>query len=121
MNNPRPYESVLLPGDGVGVEVMSGARSVLEAALGRYGVDMRLTTIPCGGAYFLQHGRDWPEGAEDACSAADVIILGSMGLPEPNRRGWPLMRPDGRMAGRSAVLGNRQRLEPASRPVAASD
>lgn len=95
----------LLPGDGIGPEVMASARTVLE----RVG-DFDFDVIPCGGAYFLEHGRDWPEDAEGRCDAADVLLLAAVGHPSPTGPG-PVMMPDGEMAGYSAVLGNRSRLD----------
>jgi 3-isopropylmalate dehydrogenase len=97
----------LLPGDGVGPEVVEAARRVLEAAApGALAFDR----IPCGGQYFLAHGRDWPDGAEARCDAADALLLGAVGWPDP-AGGGPVRFPDGRMAGWSAVLGNRSRLD----------
>ncbi len=104
------YEVVLLPGDGIGPEVMGVGRRVLERALEKTGIAARITEIPCGGRYYLEHGRDWPEGSEEACADADVIFLGAVGWPAPGGEG-PVRMKDGRMAGWSPVLGNRARLD----------
>jgi len=104
------YEVVLLPGDGIGPEVMVVGRRVLERALERAGIAVRITEIPCGGRYYLEHGRDWPEGSEEACAHADVVFLGAVGWPAPGGEG-PVRMKDGRMAGWSPVLGNRARLD----------
>lgn len=105
-----PYNIVLLPGDGVGVEVMAQARRVLEAIARWTGTRFELDEVPCGAKYFLEHGRDWPEGSEQRCERADVILLGAIGWPSPDGRGTA-MRPDGKMAGWSAIVGNRVRLD----------
>jgi 3-isopropylmalate dehydrogenase len=66
--------------------------------------------IPCGGQFFQKHGtRDWPDGAEERCAAADVILLGAVGWPTAD--GSPLKMKDGKMAGWSPVIGNRSRLD----------
>ena len=104
------YQVVLLPGDGVGPEVMAEGRAVLELTCNRAGIDIHITEVPCGGLYFLEHGRDWPEGSEEQCASADVIFLGAVGWPSPQGDG-PVRMPDGKMAGWSAVLGNRARLD----------
>lgn len=101
---------VLLPGDGIGPEVIEAAKSVLDVVSAIFGLEFSFDEIPCGGAYYLEHGRDWPETAESRCAAADAILLGAVGAPSPDGPG-PVMRVDGRMAGYSAVLGNRQRLD----------
>lgn len=106
----QSYEVVLLPGDGIGREIAVQARRVLERVESRVGVRFAIEEIPCGGQYFLEHGRDWPEGSEERCSSADVVLLGAVGWPSPSGKG-PVMMPNGHMAGYSAVLGNRSRLD----------
>ncbi|HVK76434.1 MAG TPA: isocitrate/isopropylmalate family dehydrogenase [Kofleriaceae bacterium] len=110
MLSPKPsYHVVLLPGDGIGVEVAADARALLEALAIKLGVAFELDEIPCGGRFYLQHGRrDWPEGAEERCQAADVILLGAVGWNGPD--GQPVTMADGKMAGWSPVIGNRMRL-----------
>jgi isocitrate/isopropylmalate dehydrogenase len=101
---------VALPGDGTGPEVLAQGLRVLRVVGARTGVDFAVEEIPCGGQFYLKHGsRDWPEGAEERCSAADVILLGAVGWPDAN--GAPVTMKDGKMAGYSAVIGNRVRLD----------
>ncbi|MGE0551197.1 MAG: isocitrate/isopropylmalate dehydrogenase family protein [Kofleriaceae bacterium] len=108
------YHLVLLPGDGIGAEVMHHARGLLDLIAATTGATFSLDEIPCGGKFFLEHGsRDWPEGAEDRCKAADAILLGAVGWNGPD--GGPVTMPDGnggwQMAGYSPVIGNRVRLD----------
>ncbi|HTJ44531.1 MAG TPA: isocitrate/isopropylmalate family dehydrogenase [Kofleriaceae bacterium] len=104
------YDVVLLPGDGIGVEVAGDARALVEAIAPAIGVSFAIDEIPCGGRFFLEHGsRDWPEGSEERCKRADVILLGAVGWNGPG--GGPVMMPDGKMAGWSPVIGNRMRLD----------
>ncbi|WP_158850988.1 isocitrate/isopropylmalate dehydrogenase family protein [Saccharothrix deserti] len=104
------YSIALLPGDGVGVEVVAHARRVLDAVAAHRGLDLAYDEIPGGARYFLEHGRDWPDGAEQRCAAADAILLGAIGWPAPDGSGTAL-RPDGKMAGWSAIVGNRIGLD----------
>ncbi len=101
---------VLLPGDGVGIEVMREGRKILGAALEAVGMEAELEEIPCGGQYYLEHGVDWPAGAGERCAAADIILLGAVGWPDPEKRG-PVTMSNGKMAGYSPVIGNRRNLE----------
>jgi len=91
------YEVVLLPGDGIGPEVMAEGQKVLELTCNSLGVALACTTIPCGGRYYLGHGRDWPEGGQSLCERADALLLGAVGWPAPDGSG-PVMMADGRMA-----------------------
>ncbi len=103
------YDVVILPGDGIGVEVAGDARALLEELAPRLGVELAITEIPCGGRYYLEHGdRDWPVGAEERCRAADVILLGAVGWNGAD--GQPVTMKDGKMAGWSPVIGNRMKL-----------
>lgn len=104
------YDLVLLPGDGIGSEVIADARALLDVIAPAIGVSFALEEIPCGGKFFLEHGtRDWPEGAEEKCSAADAVLLGAVGWNGPN--GSPVTMADGKMAGWSPVIGNRMKLD----------
>jgi len=104
------YNVVLLPGDGIGVEVAACARQLLDAVADAGVATLAVEEIPCGGKFYLEHGsRDWPEGSEDKCRAADVILLGAVGWPSPT--GGPVTMSDGKMAGYSPVIGNRVKLD----------
>jgi 3-isopropylmalate dehydrogenase len=83
---------------------------VLHAAGEAAGVRFDVEEIPCGGQYYLATWiADWPEGAEERCAAADVILLGAVGWPAASGR--PVTMKDGKMAGWSPVIGNRGRLD----------
>ncbi len=108
------YDLVLLPGDGIGAEVMGDARALVELVAQSTGVNFHLDEIPCGGRYFLEHGtRDWPEGAEERCRNADAILLGAVGWNGAD--GQPVTMTDAqggsKMAGWSPVIGNRMKLD----------
>jgi len=104
------YSVVLLPGDGVGIEVADQAKRVLQLVGQRTDTAFEIDEIPCGGQYFLEHQRDWPEGSEQRCDNADLILLGAVGWPSPEGNG-PVIMPDGNMAGWSPVIGNRVRMD----------
>ncbi len=102
---------VVLPGDGTGPEVMREGLRVLAAVAEPLGFRYELDEIRCGGEYFLENGvRDWPEGSEKRCASADLILLGAVGWPDPQGSG-PVMMANGQMAGWSAVIGNRTKLD----------
>ncbi len=106
------YQVVVLPGDGTGPEVMREGIRVLEAVSEPLGLEFELEEIPSGGQYYLASGRqsDWPAGSEERCAAADLILLGAVGWPDPDGTG-PVTMGNGDMAGWSPVIGNRTRLD----------
>lgn len=98
------YKVVLLPGDGVGPEVMREAVKVLGAVQEQFGVKFDEIPYPCGGQHYLDTGEEWPDGAFESCKAADAILLGAVGLP-----GATL--PNGDIAGAGVVFGLRFGLD----------
>lgn len=111
MTTPKStYKLALLPGDGIGIEVAAEARALLDRITAAIGIGFAIDEIPCGGKYFLDHGtRDWPEDASARCRAADAILLGAVGWNGPD--GKPATMANGKMAGHSAVIGNRIELD----------
>jgi 3-isopropylmalate dehydrogenase len=107
----KAYNIVILPGDGIGVEVANCAVALLGDIESVTELSFQLDTVSCGGGYYLRDGnRDWPEGSEDKCKNADAILLAAVGLPDP-QGGGPVTMSDGRMAGYSPVIGNRVNLD----------
>jgi 3-isopropylmalate dehydrogenase len=72
---------VVLPGDGVGPEVVDAAVSVLTAVAGRYGHRFELQRAEIGGAAVRQSGISLPQATLDACQGADAVLLGAVGDP----------------------------------------
>lgn len=108
------YALVLLPGDGIGVEVIAHARELIDVVAAGTGAAFAIDEVPCGGKFFLAHGsRDWPEGAEERCAAADAILLGAVGWNGPDGSPATMRDADGheKMAGWSPVIGNRIKLD----------
>ena len=75
----------LLPGDGIGPEVVSGAAHVLQAIAKRFGHSFNLTRHPIGGAALRAADSPLPSATRDACLAADAVLLGAVGDPEFDR------------------------------------
>jgi 3-isopropylmalate dehydrogenase len=73
----------LLPGDGIGTEIIPAAVHVLERLARSYGFKLAFETrADCGAAYYRTSGRDCSEAAFEAARSADAILLGAMGLPD---------------------------------------
>jgi isocitrate/isopropylmalate dehydrogenase len=106
------YGIAALPGDGIGVEVMREGRRVLDAVAKGLDIRFEVDEIPCGGEFYLKDGeRDWPVGSEERVAAADVVLLGAVGWPDPSGNGRPVTMANGHMAGWSPVIGTRAALD----------
>jgi 3-isopropylmalate dehydrogenase len=71
----------VLPGDGIGPEVMAPALEVLRRMEAKAGVKFRFTEAPAGANHYLATGRSMPDSTVRLCEEADAILLGACGLP----------------------------------------
>src|SRR6185436_21074512 len=65
---------VLLPGDGIGGEVVAEARTVLEAVGRRFGHEFVFDEQLVGGVAIDRTGSPLPEKTLEACRAADAVL-----------------------------------------------
>ena len=78
----------LLPGDGVGPEVIAEARKAVDAT----GLAVEWTELPWGSAYWHKPGRMMPEDGIETLRAHDAILMGAVGdpaVPDPVSL-WPV-------------------------------
>ena len=82
MRNRASFEIAVLPGDGIGAEVIPRCLDVLDAAVSRVGgIGLHYVTKPAGAACYRETGQALPKDTMDASRRADAILLGAMGLP----------------------------------------
>jgi isocitrate/isopropylmalate dehydrogenase len=109
MRVPQSYTIAVLPGDGIGREVIPQAARALECTGEVHGIGLELHEFQCGGQYYAEHGEEWSEETEAfAMAEADAILLGGMGALD--KGGAPVRLPDGNMAGYNVLMGLRQKL-----------
>jgi len=95
---------VLLPGDGIGPEVVDQARRVLEAVAQLFGHRFKFEEHLIGGASIDAYGSALADDALDACRKADAILLGAVGGPrwdDPSAK----VRPEQGLLGLRKALG----------------
>jgi 3-isopropylmalate dehydrogenase len=73
---------VLLPGDGIGPEVVGEARRVLDHVASRFGHEFKFTSHLIGGAAIDATGDPLPKETLAACESADAVLLGAVGGPK---------------------------------------
>ncbi|WP_437492981.1 3-isopropylmalate dehydrogenase [Sorangium sp. So ce1014] len=72
---------VLLPGDGIGVEVVAEARATLDAVAAQFGHSFTYSEHLIGGCAIDATGTALTPETLDACRAADAVLLGAVGGP----------------------------------------
>jgi tartrate dehydrogenase/decarboxylase/D-malate dehydrogenase len=84
MNQKEPDMTLniaLIPGDGIGREVVPEGVRVLEALAARYGFEIKFDAFPYGCQYYLKHGVMMPVDGLKRLSGFDAILLGAVGAP----------------------------------------
>jgi tartrate dehydrogenase/decarboxylase/D-malate dehydrogenase len=76
------YAVAIIPGDGIGVEVVDAAFPVVEAAAADAGFEVEPTRFDWGTEYYLDHGEMMPDDGLDRLREFDSIFLGAVGHPE---------------------------------------
>jgi len=83
---------VLLPGDGIGPEIVAQAERVLQAIAEKFGHSFEISRHIIGGIAIDQTGDPLPRETIDACKASDAVLLGAVGGPkwdDPNAKTRP--------------------------------
>ncbi len=96
---------VLLPGDGIGPEIVAEARKVLDVVNDTFALGLEMGEALVGGAAIDATGKPLPEDTLAACKAADAILLGAVGGPK-----WDTI-PDFQIRPEKGLLGIRTELE----------
>ena len=95
----------VLPGDGIGPEVMQEAIKVLDAIQARFGVSFEYSHDDVGGCAIDNHGHALPASTLDVCKQSDAILFGSVGGPK-----WESLPPE-QQPERAALLPLRKEFE----------
>jgi len=115
------YKIALIPGDGIGPEVIGETVKVLGALGKRFGHAFEYVEVPMGGCATDAYGVSYPEGTAETCKSCDAILLGAVGGPKWD--GLPAeQRPETALLHIRQDLGLFANLRPATlrKPLAAA-
>ena len=102
---------VVIPGDGIGVEVTEVAMQICQKVASKSGISLDFQTHLAGGAAIDATGSPLPNQTLDACQKADAVLLGAVGGPK-----WdtvdPSIRPEKAILGLRKALGLYANLRP---------
>jgi tartrate dehydrogenase/decarboxylase / D-malate dehydrogenase len=83
----QSYRVAVIPGDGIGNEVMQEGIRVLEAVSGKFGIGFEFEWFDFAScAYYLKHGKMLPDDWAETLSSREAIYFGAVG--------WPAKVPD---------------------------
>ena len=78
----KTYRIDLIPGDGIGVDVVNEGVRVLEALAEKHGgMKFDFNTLPWSCAWYLEHGKMMPDDGMEILRDCDAILLGAVGFP----------------------------------------
>ena len=101
----------LLPGDGIGPEVITQARRVLEAVAQGHGHAFELVEARIGGVAIEHDDTPLPPATLELCRGSDAVLLGAVGDPRFSNPDAP-MRPEQGLLGLRKALGVYANLRP---------
>lgn len=78
----KNYKIAVIPGDGIGHEIVPAAVRVLDKVAESNGFKLSKTDFTWGAGHYLKHGKFMPEDGLEQLKAFDAIFFGSVGLPE---------------------------------------
>ncbi len=106
------FKITVLPGDGIGPDIVREALEVLKVIEQKYGHSFALTEADLGGIAIDKHGVPLPQATIDACKNSDAVLLGAVGGSK-----WDTLpgdkRPEAGLLGIRAALGLYANLRPA--------
>ena len=107
----KMYRVTLLPGDGIGPEIVAQAVKVLHAAGDRFGFSLAFSEELLGGCAIDAAGEPLPQKTVDGCLSSDAVLLGAVGGYK-----WDSLpggkRPEAGLLGIRAALGLFANLRP---------
>lgn len=106
-----PFSIVVLPGDGIGPEVIAEAERVLRAVEARFHAPLALERFPIGAAAVAARGDPLPADTRAAVQRADAVLLGAVGDPSLDQAPRHL-RPEAGLLALRALLGVYANLRP---------
>jgi len=116
----KTYKITLLPGDGIGPEVIAESVKLLDALTERFDFSFEYTEALAGGAAIDAANDPMPQATIDVCKASDAVLLGAMGGPKWDHH-TGAMRPEFGLMKIRKELNVFANLRPVSIPKALAD
>ncbi len=82
MSNKNTYRIAVIPGDGIGPEIIPAGIKVLNVSAENFGFQLQYEEFPYGAGYYKQTGTFMPDEALTELQAFDALYFGAVGLPD---------------------------------------
>ncbi len=99
------YKIAVLPGDGIGPEIVQQAIKVLNAVANKYNHQFEYTEALVGATAIDKTGNPYPNETHDICLASDAVLFGAIGDPKYDNDPKAKVRPE------QGLLSMRKKLE----------
>lgn len=94
MSKVKKFNVAVLPGDGIGPEVIEQGMKVLDAVADRYNFKLEYCVGEIGAIAIDRHGNPLPDETIEACMKADAVYLGAIGHPKYDHDPSAKVRPE---------------------------
>jgi 3-isopropylmalate dehydrogenase len=79
---------LVLPGDGIGQEVIDAAMQILKFIIKKFNLDFSINTLDVGGTAYEKTGSPIPHEVLQAAKEADAVLFGAVGAPQWDTLSW---------------------------------
>jgi len=108
----REFTIAILPGDGIGPEIVKQAVKVMDAVSEKFGIKLNYKHALIGGAAIDEYGIPFPEETKEAILSSDAVLLGAVGGPKWDNLPFE-KRPERALLGMRKLLNAFANLRPA--------
>ena len=108
------YKIAVLPGDGIGPEIIEQAIKVMNAIAGKYNHHFEYTEAPVGAAAIDKTGNPYPDETHATCLASDAVLFGAIGDPKYDNDPKAKVRPEQGLLAMRKKLGLYANIRPVS-------
>lgn len=106
------YKIAVLPGDGIGPEIVAQARKVTDAIVEKFGHDFEYTEALVGAVAIDKLGNPYPDETHELCMKSDAVLFGAIGHPRFDNDPTAKVRPEQGLLAMRKKLGLYANLRP---------
>ncbi|MEG2151386.1 MAG: isocitrate/isopropylmalate family dehydrogenase, partial [Bacteroidaceae bacterium] len=102
----------VLPGDGIGPEIIEQALNVTKAVCRKYGHELKYEYAICGADAIEKVGNPYPDATHELCMKSDAVLFGAVGDPKFDNNPTARVRPEQGLLAMRKKLGLYANIRP---------